>query len=215
MRKLVLLVALAAATLFCTTDLASGWGGCCYTCCDCCCYTPCWYPCCPPCPPCHSCWGKAFKDPGHPDPKYWNWVYFPCCPTPNYLARWYVCWIWENGTWHYGWALVFWVDWSGQAMSGAPTLAASAPAPDGGATLIVTLPADATVYIDDYRTVSASAERVYHTPPLQAGKTFSYTLKAEVMRAGKVVAVSREVDVRAGQETRVRLDFPASVAAAE
>ncbi len=81
------------------------------------------------------------------------------------------------------------------------------------ATIVVSLPAAATLTIDDAATRSTSATRVFATPTLEAGKAFSYTLKAEIVRDGQKVTTTKVVEVRAGQETRVAIDFPvASVA---
>ncbi len=88
--------------------------------------------------------------------------------------------------------------------------AASAAAP---ATIVVTLPADAKLMVDDYATTSASANRVFTSPVLEPGKEFSYTFKATIVRDGRELTTSRQVAVRAGEETRVTLEFPvASVA---
>jgi uncharacterized protein (TIGR03000 family) len=78
------------------------------------------------------------------------------------------------------------------------------------ATLIVTLPADARLTIDDMATRSTSATRTFVTPPLQPGREFHYTLKAEGRRGTEPVTATRDVSVRAGQETRVTLDFSAA-----
>lgn len=85
----------------------------------------------------------------------------------------------------------------------APKPEAAAPAP---ATIIVTLPADATLTIDDAATTSTASPRVFTSPVLPNGKDFHYTLKAKYVRAGQPVVLSREVTVRAGQETRVNLE---------
>jgi uncharacterized protein (TIGR03000 family) len=77
-----------------------------------------------------------------------------------------------------------------------------APAP---ATLIVSLPADATLVIDDTATTSTSSERTFVSPTLNPGIDYNYTLKAEVMRDGKKVQVAEKITVRAGEETRVTL----------
>jgi uncharacterized protein (TIGR03000 family) len=80
-----------------------------------------------------------------------------------------------------------------------------APAP---ATIQVTLPSDAKLMIDDYTTRSTSSTRTFVTPPLTPGRDFHYTLKAELQRGTEPVKVSREVTVRAGQETPVTIEFP-------
>jgi uncharacterized protein (TIGR03000 family) len=85
-----------------------------------------------------------------------------------------------------------------------PEEGAAAPAP---ATILVSLPADAKVMIDDQATRSTSAERRFVTPPLPAGKEFHYTLTAVVDRDGQPAKASQEVTVRAGQESRVALDL--------
>jgi uncharacterized protein (TIGR03000 family) len=84
------------------------------------------------------------------------------------------------------------------------------PAP---ATIVVSLPAEAKLLIDDHATTSTSTLRRFASPPLEPGKEFHYTLKAEMVRDGSTVVATKQVSVRAGQETRVTLDFPsASVA---
>lgn len=86
----------------------------------------------------------------------------------------------------------------------------AAPAP---ATIIVSLPADAKLKFDETVTESTSALRVFTSPALEPGKTYSYTLTAEIVRDGQLRSVREEVTVRAGAETRVTLSFPlASVA---
>jgi uncharacterized protein (TIGR03000 family) len=77
-----------------------------------------------------------------------------------------------------------------------------APAP---ATLIVSLPADAKLVIDETATTSTSAERTFVSPTLNPGVDYSYTLKAEVIREGKKVQAEDKVTVRAGEKTRVTL----------
>jgi uncharacterized protein (TIGR03000 family) len=86
------------------------------------------------------------------------------------------------------------------------------PAP---ATIIVGLPAGATLTIDDTPTSTTSANRVFQTPPLQGGYEYFYTLKAEAMQDGKPVQVTNRITVRAGETTRVRLEFPLANVAGE
>jgi uncharacterized protein (TIGR03000 family) len=85
-----------------------------------------------------------------------------------------------------------------------------APAP---AVIFVSLPAGAKLTIDDAVTQSTSSVRAFASPALEQGKDFYYTLKAEIVRDGKTVTASKRVAVRAGEETRVSLEFPVSVAA--
>jgi len=81
------------------------------------------------------------------------------------------------------------------------------------ATIVVTLPAEAKLTIDDYVTNSNSERRVFVSPALTPGKDYSYTFKAEITRDNKPVVVTKEVTVRAGEETPVNIEFPAAVSA--
>jgi uncharacterized protein (TIGR03000 family) len=84
------------------------------------------------------------------------------------------------------------------------------PAP---ATILVELPADATLTVDGAMTSSTSSLRVLVSPELPVGQEFQYTLTAKVMRDGKPLQVEQTVAVRAGEESRVSLSLPvASVA---
>jgi uncharacterized protein (TIGR03000 family) len=79
------------------------------------------------------------------------------------------------------------------------------PAP---ATIVVSLPAEAKLLIDDAATTSNSSLRVFASPSLEPGKDFYYTLKGELVRDGQTITTSQFVKVRAGEETRIQLDFP-------
>lgn len=81
------------------------------------------------------------------------------------------------------------------------------------ATLIVSLPADAKLFIQGQATTTTGATRTFVSPTLEAGKDYVYTLKAEVVRDGKPLSVTREVTVRAGQTVETSLEFPVAVAA--
>jgi uncharacterized protein (TIGR03000 family) len=84
------------------------------------------------------------------------------------------------------------------------------------ATLLVSLPNDATLTIDNTPTpASTEAVRAFRSPALEAGKEYEYTLTAKGVRDGKAVEVTRTVTVRAGEETRVQMDFPVRVASAK
>jgi uncharacterized protein (TIGR03000 family) len=81
------------------------------------------------------------------------------------------------------------------------------------ATFVVILPADAKLTVDDAATTSTSSMRVFASPDLPAGKEFYYTLKADIVRGGQPLTVKKRVLVRAGEETRVALEFPTSTIA--
>jgi uncharacterized protein (TIGR03000 family) len=76
------------------------------------------------------------------------------------------------------------------------------------ATIRVSLPADAKLTFDGQATCSSSANRLFITPLLEKGKTFRYSLNAEIVRAGQTVAVQQDIQVQAGQETFVNLQVP-------
>jgi uncharacterized protein (TIGR03000 family) len=79
------------------------------------------------------------------------------------------------------------------------------PAP---ATIVVSLPTEAKLFVDGKATTSTSNVRTFASPTLELGKDYEYTLKAELVRDGQKLSTSKTVLVRAGQETRVAIDFP-------
>ncbi len=79
------------------------------------------------------------------------------------------------------------------------------PAP---ATLVVELPAEAKLLIDNQPTTSTGDSRVFVSPVLNPGKEYHYTLKAEIVRDGKPVQVEQVIAVRAGDTTPVSLTLP-------
>jgi uncharacterized protein (TIGR03000 family) len=82
------------------------------------------------------------------------------------------------------------------------------------ATLVVELPAHATLAVDDQPTLSTSTSRVLESPPLVPGIVYHYTLKAEVVRDGRTLTQEKKVSVSAGQVTRVSFDTPETWAVA-
>jgi uncharacterized protein (TIGR03000 family) len=70
------------------------------------------------------------------------------------------------------------------------------------AKLIVELPADAQLYVDDQLMKATSAQRTFNTPALEAGQTYYYILRAEVIRDGKPQSETKRVLVRAGEVSR-------------
>jgi uncharacterized protein (TIGR03000 family) len=70
------------------------------------------------------------------------------------------------------------------------------------AKLIVEIPRDAKLYIDDQLMKTASAKRTFNTPALQQGQQYYYILRAEVVLDGKTYTETQRVLVRAGEQTR-------------
>ncbi len=81
------------------------------------------------------------------------------------------------------------------------------------AVLVVNLPADAKLTISEQPTVSTLSQRIFETPVLEPGKEYTYTLKAEVVRDGRVESTTHEVTVRAGDEKTVSLRIPVATTA--
>jgi uncharacterized protein (TIGR03000 family) len=79
------------------------------------------------------------------------------------------------------------------------------PAP---ATIIVSLPEDAALTVDDVATTSTGDSRTFVSPELQPGKDYHYNLKATVTRDGKQVVVEKRVIVHAGEITPATLTLP-------
>ena len=86
-------------------------------------------------------------------------------------------------------------------------------APANTAKLYVSLPSEAKLTIDGSPTVSTSESRVFESPSLTPGKTYFYRLKATVVRDGKTETVTKKVAVRAGEDTRVKIEIPEATAA--
>ncbi|MGH7172917.1 MAG: TIGR03000 domain-containing protein [Gemmataceae bacterium] len=98
-------------------------------------------------------------------------------------------------------------------VGGGGTVVAQATSTE--ATLVVTLPEDATLTIDGENTTSTSANRVFVSPALEQGKEYEYTLKAKVVRDGKPQIITALVTVRPGETSQVELKIPAAGVAAQ
>jgi uncharacterized protein (TIGR03000 family) len=73
------------------------------------------------------------------------------------------------------------------------------------AKLIVDVPADAKLYIDDQLMKTPSPHRVYSTPDLDRGQAYYYVVRVEMVRDGQKQSETKRVILRAGQE--IRADF--------
>ena len=72
------------------------------------------------------------------------------------------------------------------------------------ATIVVSLPAEARLFVDGNATTSTSETRTLVTPALETGSTYLYTFRAEI---GTEVQ-TQQVEVRGGQISNVRFSFP-------
>lgn len=76
------------------------------------------------------------------------------------------------------------------------------------ATIIVHLPADATLIVDGKPTQATSAVRRFVTPPLEPDQGYHYQFKVERQRDGQTTTTTRRVDVRAGETRQVYVRLP-------
>jgi uncharacterized protein (TIGR03000 family) len=84
---------------------------------------------------------------------------------------------------------------------------------DTAARLIVKLPADAELTIDDHLMQGTSDRRVFDTPPLQKGLTYVFKLKATVVRNGRTMTATRELLFKAASLSEVSFEFPENAVA--
>ncbi len=70
------------------------------------------------------------------------------------------------------------------------------------AKLVVELPANAKLFIDDMPMKNATGVRSFNTPSLEPGQAYYYMVRVETVREGKTVSETRRVVVRAGQVAR-------------
>ncbi|MCI0702955.1 MAG: TIGR03000 domain-containing protein [Planctomycetia bacterium] len=85
------------------------------------------------------------------------------------------------------------------------------PAKQGGCLFLsVKLPQPAAeVLVDGVKTVQTGTDRIFESPPLEAGRTYKYTLTARWVERGEVLEVTRIVTGTPGEV--VRVDFTAPV----
>lgn len=75
------------------------------------------------------------------------------------------------------------------------------------ARLIVELPADAKLYVDDYAsTATGKRTRTFNTPALESGQTYYYILRAEMVLNGEQVTETKRVLLRPGSVVRTSFE---------
>jgi len=134
-------------------------------------------------------WGSGYGGYGYA-PLYGNFGYSPMISA----------WGWGS-PWGYGGAFPN----AGATRSFYHNPAMNNPARE--ARLIVHIPPQASLTIEDYPTQSRSDTRVFTTPPLEPGKTYTYTLRGELNRDGRFVHVTKNVEVKAGEVSDVTVRF--------
>lgn len=99
------------------------------------------------------------------------------------------------------------------APSMSPMMETPAPAPapmtstQRSATIVVNVPADARVFVNDKATTSTGMVRRYVSNNLEAGYSYTYTLRAEMVVDGKTVTETKIIKVRAGETTDLAFAF--------
>jgi uncharacterized protein (TIGR03000 family) len=92
---------------------------------------------------------------------------------------------------------------SGRTNASVSPAAGETPAPLSGS-IIIKLPANAKLYVDDNLIKGeSSAERHFHSPALEKGSVYFYMVRVEVMKDDKRVTEEQKVRVRAGETTNV------------
>jgi uncharacterized protein (TIGR03000 family) len=71
------------------------------------------------------------------------------------------------------------------------------------ARLLVQLPDDARLFIDDQLMKTGSTSRTFNTPPLQVGYAYYYIARAELVINGRTFTETKQVIVRPGQTSQV------------
>ena len=73
----------------------------------------------------------------------------------------------------------------------------------------IVTPPDAKLIVDGAAYPNGLSERTLETPELQAGQRYSYTMRAEVVREGRVHRQEQHVEVEAGKDVTVEFkDLP-------
>ena len=67
---------------------------------------------------------------------------------------------------------------------------------------------DATIWVEGKEIASSGTVRQFHSPPLEASRQFTYTIKAEWHDNGKLVSDQRKVNVESNRQTVVDFTQP-------
>jgi uncharacterized protein (TIGR03000 family) len=79
----------------------------------------------------------------------------------------------------------------------------------GQALLSVVVPQEAKVYVNGQLTRTPGPVRRYVSPGLARGRSYTYEVRAEVMRDGQPVSQTKKVRLRAGQTADLAFQLPA------
>ena len=93
-------------------------------------------------------------------------------------------------------------------------LAASAPRkndPSAGR-LLVSVPKDAKVYVNDQLTTSTGAQREYQSPGLQPSTSYKFVVRVETVRDGQTVSETKSTQLQGGQSASLAFSGEAAAA---
>jgi uncharacterized protein (TIGR03000 family) len=71
----------------------------------------------------------------------------------------------------------------------------------------VSVPEEAMIFVNDNATTSTGTERTYISRGLKAGKSYTFHVRAEVVRNGQTVTETKKIRLIAGQHTSLAFDF--------
>jgi uncharacterized protein (TIGR03000 family) len=99
--------------------------------------------------------------------------------------------------------------------SGPPGVPPGPAQAAAGGSIKVDLPADATLWIEGAKAAQTGQERTFVLPPLAAGKTYLYQIRARWTENGKQQEETRVVTVQTGSQVHVKfpLDLPGKLPA--
>ncbi len=83
------------------------------------------------------------------------------------------------------------------------------PKPGNSGLLTVWVPHDARVIVNDFVTQSTGSRRQFVSYGLQPGYSYTYEIRAQLVRDGKIIEDVRTVILTAGQDRSVAFGFPA------
>ena len=75
------------------------------------------------------------------------------------------------------------------------------------ATIVVSLPTEARLFVDGAPTTSTTDRRTLVTPALETGSTYVYEVRAEIVHEGRTIAQTQQVTVRSGEVSNVQFNF--------
>ncbi|MCA9116112.1 MAG: TIGR03000 domain-containing protein [Planctomycetaceae bacterium] len=75
------------------------------------------------------------------------------------------------------------------------------------ATLVVKVPENARVYLQDQKMTLTGTTRRFYSPALDSSKSYVYTVRVEVDRDGRTITRETEATVTAGGNVEVSVDF--------